>query len=239
MAQPRLDDLIDRVKSLHPDGDPLDRLADAVVVSGELDELADHLVGHFVDQARRAGASWTEIGASMGVTKQAAQKRFVPRPEGPLDGGMLSRFTKRAATIVKNSQEIARGAQNDTVEPEHLLLALLADPEALATQAAVAVGASLESARAAAVAAFPAPADEPPSGHIPFSARSKKLLQLTARKALGLGHNYVGTEHMLLGLLDDPSSPEAQLLANQGVTNNDVLEYIKDTLTRLQKARKP
>src|ERR1700735_5555847 len=73
----RLDDLISYVKS--QDGTPLDHVSAAMRVSEHVGEVADHLIGHFVDQARRAGASWTEIGQSMGVTKQAAQKRFVPK----------------------------------------------------------------------------------------------------------------------------------------------------------------
>jgi len=77
----RLDDLITLVKNRHPDGDALERLGDAVSVGEHLGEVADHLIGHFVDQARRSGASWTDIGTSMGVTKQAAQKRFVPKTD--------------------------------------------------------------------------------------------------------------------------------------------------------------
>src|SRR5579864_1563311 len=73
----RLDDLIGYVKS--QDGTALDHVSAAMRFSEHLGELADHLIGHFVDQARKAGASWTEIGQSMGVTKQAAQKRFVPK----------------------------------------------------------------------------------------------------------------------------------------------------------------
>src|SRR4051794_29972341 len=73
----RLDDLIDAIKAVHEDA--LDQLTDAVMAADHLGEVADHLIGHFVDQARRAGASWTDIGRSMGVTKQAAQKRFVPK----------------------------------------------------------------------------------------------------------------------------------------------------------------
>ena len=71
----RLDDLIAAIRKQHDD--PLDQLADAMVAADHLGEIADSLIGHFVDQARRAGASWTSIGASMGVSKQAAQKRFV------------------------------------------------------------------------------------------------------------------------------------------------------------------
>ncbi len=78
MSNPvRLDDLIEAIKKVHSDA--LEQLTDAVLAAEHLDEVADHLIGHFVDQARRSGASWTDIGRSMGVTKQAAQKRFVPK----------------------------------------------------------------------------------------------------------------------------------------------------------------
>src|SRR6188768_2570877 len=77
----RLDDLIEAIKKTHPAA--LDQLTDAVLAADHLGDVADHLIGHFVDQARRSGASWTEIGRSMGVTKQAAQKRFVAKGEAP------------------------------------------------------------------------------------------------------------------------------------------------------------
>ena len=74
-----LDTLIHAIKSVHTDA--LEQLSDAVLAAEHLGEVADHLIGHFVDQARRSGASWTDIGTSMGVTKQAAQKRFVPKAD--------------------------------------------------------------------------------------------------------------------------------------------------------------
>src|ERR1035437_11108148 len=103
MTQPpvRLDELIGYVKS--QEGTALDHVSAAVGVSEHLGELSDHLIGHFVDQARKGGASWTDIGRSMGVTKQAAQKRFVPR--GSADGSDLvpsqgfSRFTPRPRNV--------------------------------------------------------------------------------------------------------------------------------------------
>lgn len=73
----RLDDLIEAIKKVHTDA--LDQLSDAVIAADHLGDVADHLIGHFVDQARRSGASWTDIGRSMGVTRQAAQKRFVAK----------------------------------------------------------------------------------------------------------------------------------------------------------------
>src|SRR5918995_1980360 len=105
----RLDDLIDAIKKVHSDA--LDQLSDAVIAADHLGDLADHLIGHFVDQARRSGASWTDIGKSMGVTKQAAQKRFVPKePMDPQEG--FTRFTARARNVVMAAQEAARTAGN-------------------------------------------------------------------------------------------------------------------------------
>src|SRR5271155_2224937 len=75
-----LDTLIRAITAVHSDA--LDQLTDAVLTAEHLGDVADHLLGHFVDQARRSGASWTEIGKCMGVTKQAAQKRFVPKVPG-------------------------------------------------------------------------------------------------------------------------------------------------------------
>ena len=118
--------------------------------------MADHLIGHFVDQARRSGASWTDIGRSMGVTKQAAQKRFVPK-EPPQDFG---RFTPRARNVVVAAQEEARAAGNTEIRPEHLVLGLLTEPEGLAVRALVAQGVAAEAVRQAARRRCPRPADE-------------------------------------------------------------------------------
>jgi len=82
-----LDELVSRVRTDRPDGTALDHLTEAAAVAARLDELADRLVGHFVDQARRSGASWTDIGKSMGVTRQAAQKRFVPKESADVRPG--------------------------------------------------------------------------------------------------------------------------------------------------------
>src|SRR5829696_871121 len=109
----RLDDLITAIQKVHDE--PLDQLTDAVLAADALGEVADHLIGHFVDQARRSGASWTEIGRSMGVSKQAAQKRFVPK-DPPLDPEQgFTRFTARARNVVVAAQEEARGGGNDQV----------------------------------------------------------------------------------------------------------------------------
>jgi Clp amino terminal domain, pathogenicity island component len=192
---PRLDDLIAGVESAHTD--PLDRVGGAVIVAEHLGDTADHLVGHFVDRARRAGASWTDIGRSMGVSKQAVQKRFVPK-EPATD---FSRFTTRARNVVVSAQNETRRAGNAEIRPEHLVLGLLSEPEGLAMRALESVDVTADAVRQAAVAALPPATSELPA-LIPFDGQAKKALELTFREALRLEHNYVGTEHILLALLE-------------------------------------
>jgi hypothetical protein len=199
----RLDDLIEAIKKVHSDA--LDQLSDAVIAADHLGDVADHLIGHFVDQARRSGASWTDIGRSMGVTKQAAQKRFVPKgPSEPSDldpSQGFSRFTERAKNVVMAAQNEARAADNNEVHPEHLVLGLLSEPEALAARSIVTQGVPLESVRQTVTPTLPPAADQVPA-LIPYDSRAKKALELTFREALRMGHNYIGTEHILLALLE-------------------------------------
>ena len=197
----RLDDLIEAIKKTHSAA--LDQLTDAVLAADHLGEVADHLIGHFVDQARRSGASWTEIGRSMGVTKQAAQKRFVAKGEAPdLDASQgFSRFTDRARKVVVTAQEEARAKANSQISVAHLVLGLVADPTSLGARAIVAQGVSLDAVRQTATATLPTASDSVPA-LIPFDAHAKKALELTFREALRMNHNYVGTEHILLALLE-------------------------------------
>ncbi|NNH75576.1 ATP-dependent Clp protease ATP-binding subunit [Nocardia uniformis] len=202
----RLDDLIDGIKKARPDN-VLEQLSDAVVLGDHLDGLADHLIGHFVDQARRSGASWTEIGSSMGVTKQAAQKRFVPKAPGAPTEAMdpnagFAKFTPRARNVVVAAQEEARTAGNAEIHTSHLILGLLSEPEGLAVQAITAKGIAADAVRRVAEANIPAAGDAAPPALIPFDAQTTKALELTFRQALRMGHNYIGTEHILLALLE-------------------------------------
>src|ERR1700755_3610318 len=145
----RLDDLIDGIQ--RSSDDAREQLSSAVLVGDHLDDVADHLIGHFVDQARRSGASWTEIGRSMGVSKQAAQKRFVPKDPGEpsdLDPNQgFARYTPRARNVVMASQNEAIAAGNDQIIPAHLVLGLLTEPEAIAAKVIVASGVSLDAVR--------------------------------------------------------------------------------------------
>ncbi|MGX9791110.1 Clp protease N-terminal domain-containing protein [Mycobacterium sp. MMS18-G62] len=194
----RLDDLISAIKKVHDE--PLDQLTDAVIAADALGDIADHLIGHFVDQARKSGASWTEIGKCMGVTKQAAQKRFVPKPDAAFDPQAgFARFTPRARNVVVEAQNKAHAAGNNEIQPAHLLLGLFTDPGGLAAKLLAAQGIDADAVTKAVT--LPARVDEMPV-LIPFNGQAKKVLELTFRQALRLGHNYVGTEHILLALYE-------------------------------------
>src|SRR3954451_7696357 len=223
----RLDDLIESIKKTHSAA--LDQLTDAVLAADHLGEVADHLIGHFVDQARRSGASWTDIGRSMGVTKQAAQKRFVPKEALDPEQG-FTRFTQRARAVVVTAQEQARTKGNPEIVPAHLVLGLLTQPEGLAAKALVAQGVPLDAVREAATAALPAPVAELPA-LIPFDGAARKTLELTFRETLRLGHNYVGTEHLLLALLEQEEG--TGLLSGLGITKARTEEHVAAALREI------
>ncbi|CAM5433338.1 hypothetical protein SALBM135S_02178 [Streptomyces alboniger] len=230
----RLDDLIDAIKKVHSDA--LDQLSDAVIAADHLGDVADHLIGHFVDQARRSGASWTDIGRSMGVTRQAAQKRFVPKKPGETsdlhpDQG-FSRFTPRARNVAMTAHNEAKAAGHDEIHAAHLVLGLLGEPEGLAVKALVARGVSTEDLRRAAIDALPAPAAEVPE-LVPYDADARKVLELTFREALRLGHHHVGTEHILLALIEfeDGAGPLTGLGVDKAAITAAIADFPRDPST--------
>jgi hypothetical protein len=233
----RLEDLVGFVESSQPDADALEQLSEAVLVAEHLAELSDRLVGHFVAAARESGASWTEIGRSLGVSKQAAQKRFVDRPSdipALRPGRAFSRFTDRAKHVVIAAQDEARRARHIEVGMEHLLLGFLHEPKCVAVKAIESLGAPRDALRGAIEATLGPPCDGVP-GHIPFSREAKKARKLALREALRLGHNYIGTEHMLLAILWDEKSAGAIILNDLGVTRKAAEEWIVDELGKLRR----
>lgn len=225
-----LDQLIAEVKHRQPEGTALDHLAEASVLAEHLGDLADHLVGHFVDQARRSGASWSMIGQSMGVTKQAAQKRFVP----PVP--VFDRLTDRAKVVVLKAQVEARSRGHQELTSLHLILGLLTEWDGLAGRAIAAAGVTKDAVNDAAVAALPA-SSQRQLRHVPFSAGMKKVHELMLRESVRLGHNYVGTEHILLGLLEAQDEPGAQILTGLGVTKAGAEEWTRQALAELERGQ--
>ncbi|MEU0202048.1 MULTISPECIES: Clp protease N-terminal domain-containing protein [unclassified Streptomyces] len=229
----RLDDLIAAIKKVHQE--PLEQLQDAVLAADHLGEVADHLIGHFVDQARRSGASWTDIGKSMGVTRQAAQKRFVPKESADLDPSQgFNRYTPRARNTVMAAHNAAKTARNAEGLPEHLVLGLLAEPDGLAAKALVEQGVSLDAVREAATAALPPAVEEAPE-LVPYGQAAKKVLELTFREALRLGHNYIGTEHILLALLEHENGEG--VLSGLGIGKERTERYVAEALEKITQAR--
>jgi Clp amino terminal domain, pathogenicity island component len=221
-----LDELISQVKTRRPDGTALDHLAEAAELAGFIDELADHLVGHFVDQARRSGASWTAIGQSMGVTKQAVQQRFVA---GEIS---LERFTNRARVVVLKAQTGARERGDQEVTSLHLVWGLLAEWEGFAGQAIEAAGVSKEVLERSITDALSTPGT-PARVQAAFSPGLNKVFELSVREALRLGHNYVGTEHLLLGLLEARDEAGTRVLTDLGVSKAATEAWTLQALAQL------
>ncbi len=226
----RLDDLIDVIKKVH--AEPLEQLTDAMLAAESLGEIADHLIGHFVDQARRSGASWTDIGKCMGVTKQAAQKRFVPKvpdfESAALDPNSgFGRFTPRARNVVVAAQNKTQRAGNHEITPDHLLLALFDDPDGLAAK--LLAGQGIDAGVVEKAVTLPPRADGEPPALIPFSGQAKKALELTFRQALRLGHNYVGTEHIALALFEseDDDGPLHRLGVDRDRFESDLVTALE------------
>jgi ATP-dependent Clp protease ATP-binding subunit ClpA len=189
----------------------------------------------------------------MGVTKQAAQQRFVPR--GPLKGttgfGDFSRFTTRARSVLAAAEDLARAADVAVIGSEHLAAGLMAEPDGLAAKAIVALGVSAGQLRAAFGLPESAPAGDTPAGdtpagdataadaeagRVPFVPGAVATLQGALRQALHLGHNYIGTEHILLALVDGQDGTAATL-AGLGVTRTAVSQQIMAEFAALQASR--
>ncbi len=234
-----LDHLISFVETLHPGGGPLDNLSGAVTVSDELDEQADALIGHFVDQARRSGASWSQIGAAMGVSKQAAQKRFVPRLDAtglvPEDQ-LFARFAPRARSTLAASGQIAERSGADSIGAAHIAVGLLAESAGVAAAVIHAAGVTDDQI----YAAFDL---EPGAGgydsrpaalrELGFAPDGTAVLRETLRAALRLGHNYIGTEHLLLGVLGTEGEA-ARTLESLGLSADLAGRGVTDEIARIK-----
>jgi hypothetical protein len=223
MADMDLAGLVAGVRRRYPDGGPLERVSDAVLVAQDLNRLADELIGHFVDEARRAGASWTEIGQSLGVTKQAAQKRFVARTGSEA----LARFTGPAQRAIIASQEEARRAGHARVGGEHVMLGVIGEPDSLAARAVEAQGVSLDAARRTLTTTAGRGAGSAPD-HIPYSAEAKKIRELALREALRLGRAQVGTDDILLAVLRDRRGAAARALTALGIRRDRTEKCLRE-----------
>jgi ATP-dependent Clp protease ATP-binding subunit ClpC len=134
---------------------------------------------------------------------------------------MFERFTERARRVVVYAQEEARELSHNYIGTEHLLLGLLREPESVAGRVLAKLEISLDAVRAQVVEII-GRGEGAQSGHIPFTPRAKKVLELSLREALQLGHNYIGTEHILLGLVREGNGVAARVLVKLGGTPDRV-----------------
>jgi ATP-dependent Clp protease ATP-binding subunit ClpA len=274
---PSLQNLIEIVQEDSPSDDLLDLLITASLTVRQLEDVNDALLGHFVDRCRRAGRSWSQISAALGVSKQAVHKRFsVPIADRMIDGAgaTLERFTPRARSVLVAADASARARNSDHVGGEHLLLGLYAEPEGLAARTLLAMEVPKASVEAAltgsAAGADDGPVKQTPasdagttgeaggagttraagstagtsgssgtaatageSGRLPYAPDAATVLRDFVAEALELEHNYIGTEHILLGLLRDPDAPAARLLDQLGVSPAEVRVRIGEMLRAL------
>jgi ATP-dependent Clp protease ATP-binding subunit ClpA len=142
---------------------------------------------------------------------------------------MFERFTDRARRVVVLAQEEARMLSHNHIGTEHILLGLIHEGEGVAARALESLGIALNTVRNE-VERMIGQGSAAPTGHIPFTPRAKKVLELSLREALQLGHNYIGTEHILLGLIREGEGVAAQVLQKLGADLNRVRQQVIQTL---------
>ncbi|WP_434967619.1 ATP-dependent Clp protease ATP-binding subunit [Janibacter indicus] len=146
---------------------------------------------------------------------------------------MFERFTDRARRVVVLAQEEARLLNHNYIGTEHILLGLIHEGEGVASKALESLGVSLDAVREQ-VQDIIGPGQQAPSGHIPFTPRAKKVLELSLREALQLGHNYIGTEHILLGLIREGEGVAAQVLVKLGADLGRVRQTVIQLISGYQ-----
>lgn len=237
---PTLQGLIDAVRQDAGTDDPISQLAVAAATASELEETTDALLGHFVERCRQDGRSWSEISGAMGVTKQAVHKRFGAQADqviAAIPTPTLERFTDRARHVLTASRQAATAAHQASVGSDHILIGLFAEPNGIAAKVLAAMKVSPEAVQAAAAngapesgpavaagraegkpasAAADSAAATPAELARAFTPAAGAVLRDAVAVALRFGHNYIGTEHLLLGIYRGPDSNAARILAELG-----------------------
>lgn len=218
---------------------PLERLGRAVELSQEMAAVTDLMVDHFVQAARAAGHSWSEVGQILGVTKQAAQQRYVHGRAGAVQARVgfgryweqimkvaeftlgepgMKRFTADARRAVVRAREIAQEMGHSKLGTEHLLLGVLSDPSWLPGAMVVKAGVTPAAVRrkverALGVGSVPIPDGTP----VPFTPRARTVLTLAMKEALALQHHYIEPHHVLLALIREGGGWGARVLDELGL----------------------
>lgn len=225
---------IDQLQAEIPAGTALERLSAASALAERLRARGDELLDQFVDAARSSGSSWSEIGCTLGTSKQAAHERFAALADPPAGQAPFG-LTGTTADVLSTAAEQARELGHHYIRPEHLILGLLAQPDELGAQALAGLGVSPQSVRSRVVERLGTAAPRP-SGSLGASPQTKRLLELARAIAKSLGHRCPKTEHILLAATSPKlHSPAATLLSDCGATP----DRVRDQLTRTLLAEAP
>ncbi|GAB2579965.1 Clp protease N-terminal domain-containing protein [Kribbella endophytica] len=232
---PDLQQLIDTIRTDTGNDDVLDQLATASSTITDLTATSDAALGYFVDRARSSGKSWVEISAVLGVSKQAAHKRFSDSWPVKLD---LERFTLRTKVVIQAASGIARERGQGFVGTEHLLLGLFTEPQSVATLLMIEAGLTENDVLAAIDAeAPPTAAAEATSDELPMTPRASHVIGYATEEALLLGHNYIGTEHLLLAFYNYPGGIAAKVLNQLGLSEEAARDGVRAALEELTKGK--
>jgi hypothetical protein len=239
---PDLQQLIDTIRQDAGTDDVLDQLGTAASTVGELTSTSDAALGYFVDRARGAGKSWVEISAVLGVSKQAAHKRYA---DSWTSGAVFEHYTPRTKLVLDAAKDVARHMNHPFVGTEHLLLAFFTQPEALGTKILVAQGITEQALHEVIAPLSPArgstaskdteaalAAENPP-----YTRKAAHVLQGAVAEALVLGHNYVGTEHLLLAFYRDSASVATTALTERGLDETAAWAAIRAALEEITAAK--
>jgi hypothetical protein len=228
---PTLPEWIATVEADAPSADPLEQLSAAAATAADLDTTKEDLLGHFVDRCRVAGKSWSEISGALGVTKQAAHRRF-----SMTDSTGSSRYTPRARIVLERAPDIARSLNHTAVGTEHVLLAILEDQNSLASLVLADLGIARPAVETATLVVSPR-GDAPPEGVLPLTPRAVTAVKGSLTIALELGHNYIGTEHLLLALVREPEAVAARILAANDIGADDLRRRVVDRINQIYAAK--
>ena len=221
-----LDGLIRDVQSQSPES--LVQLEVASHRAADLADLGDSLLNHFVDRCRKAGHTWAEIGDHLGVTRQAVQKRFV------FQSVTFERFTDRAKRALRQARSEATALNHNYVGTEHMLLGLFDTGAGISDNVLRERGVTHDAIEGAIVEQIGRGAT-PVTAEQPFTPRATKALEEAAVAAVELGHNYIGTEHLLLGLYRGQDGLAKQMLEKNGASLDAVRARVIEKLAGFKK----
>jgi hypothetical protein len=219
-----LGSLIEDVESQSPTSAPLDLLKTAASTVEEVTDIADALLAHFVDRTRRAGHSWTEIGAALSVSKQAVQKRFKSEQRQPRD---WERFTLRARNVVSShAYEVAGELGHNYIGTEHLLLGMWGEPQSVAVRVLTLAGITREDV----VEDIDARIERGHVGLGGFTPRAWVAIENASRIAARSDLGFVGTEHLLLSLMSGVGGIADEVLTCRGASEKVIGGFIAQVI---------